>query len=237
MEKICLIDADSFLFKGIEDILAYQDRIDDMISQIVQDTKSTHYRVFLESPGNYTFRKILFSDYKANRANKELPVNYLEIKNYIIETYNPLLSIGVETDDTIISTCKYLKDNYPLTDVIIAANDKDYQTFPITYYDTYYNRFGETKTISQEEANFNFWLQMAMGDGADGVKAIPNIGKVKATKLLKDSKNLFMSVYRQYHLVYGRKSREYFMKAYTLLKLKDDSKPCKSFDKAVFNDG
>lgn len=236
MEKVVLIDADSLVYKNIEDLNEYKDRIDEIFSQIIQDTKATHYRIFLETPGNYTFRKALFSDYKANRANKELPFNFREIKEYMIETYNPLLSIGVETDDTIISTNKFLKDNYPLTDVVIAANDKDYQTYQITYYDLYYNRFGEIKNISKEEADFNFWLQMAMGDGSDNVKAIPNIGKVKATKLLKDSKNLFMSVYRQYNLVYGRKSREYFIKAYTLLKLRDNVKPCRNFDRAVFSE-
>lgn len=236
MEKVVLIDADSLVYKNIEDLNEYKDRIDEIMSQIIHDTGATHYRVFLETPGNYTFRKALFTDYKANRVNKELPFNFVEIKNYMIEVYNPLLSIGVETDDTIISTVKYLNENYPLTEVIVAANDKDYQTFPITYYDLYYARFAEIKTISKEEADFNFWLQMAMGDGADNVKAIPNIGKVKAGKMLKESTNLFKTVYRHYYGHYGRKSREMFFKAYVLLKLKDSVKPCRKFDEAIFSE-
>ena len=234
MEKIVLIDSDSLLYKGIEDILAYQDRIDEIISKIVSDTKATHYRVFLESPRNYTFRKIIYPDYKSNRVNKELPCNFHEIKQYIIETYNPYLSIGVETDDSVVATHKYLKDNFPLTEVILAVNDKDYKTFPVTIYDLYHGRFGDVSNITEKEANYNFWVQMLMGDSSDGVKAIPNVGMVKAKKLLEFTYDPFITVYREYYRVYGRKSRENFIKSYLLLRLKVDVKPCVSFDTAIF---
>jgi hypothetical protein len=234
MKTVCLIDADSLLYKGIEDFGAYQDRIDEIITQVVQDTKSSHYRVFLESPKNYTFRKILYPDYKSNRVNKELPANFKEIKQYIIETYNPYLSIGVETDDSVVATHRYLKENYPLTDVVLAVNDKDYKTFPVTIYDLYHGRFGDVSTVNKQDANTNFWIQMLMGDSSDGVKAIPNIGMVKAKKLLEFAYNPFIATYRQYYSVYGRKSREIFFKTYTLLKLKDDIKPCTNFDSAIF---
>ena len=235
MEKIVLIDADSLLYKNIESLDEYCDRIDDIISQIVSDTKATHYRVFLESPRNYTFRKILYPDYKSNRVNKELPANFKEIKQYIIETYNPYLSIGVETDDSVVATHRYLKENFPLTDVILAVNDKDYKTFPVTIYDLYHGRFGDVSKVSEQEANINFWIQMLMGDASDGVKAIPNVGIVKAKKILEFSYNPFITVYRQYYNVYGRKSREVFFKTYTLLKLRTDVKhSCRNFDSAIF---
>ena len=235
MEKIVLIDADSLLYKNIESLDEYCDRIDDIISQIVSDTKATHYRVFLESPRNYTFRKILYPDYKSNRVNKELPANFKEIKQYIIETYNPYLSIGVETDDSVVATHRYLKENFPLTDVILAVNDKDYKTFPVTIYDLYHGRFGDVSKVSEQEANINFWIQMLMGDASDGVKAIPNVGVVKAKKMLEFTYNPFITVYRQYYSVYGRKSREIFFKTYTLLKLRTDVKhSCRNFDSAIF---
>ena len=62
MERVILVDADSLLYKNLESLDEYKDRIDEIISQIVSDTKATHYRVFLESPRNYTFRKIIYPD-------------------------------------------------------------------------------------------------------------------------------------------------------------------------------
>jgi DNA polymerase-1 len=235
MDKIVLIDFDSILYKNIESLDEYCDRVDEIISQVVVDTKSSHYRVFLESKGNTTFRKILNPSYKANRVNKELPLNFKEIKEYIIQTYNPYLSVGVETDDSIISTIKYLQSEYPLSEVVIAVNDKDYHTFPVTSYDLYHARFGEIKNITKEQANFNFHKQLLMGDASDNVKGVKGIGDKGASKVLENSKFLLLSVAREYKKVYKGKWKEVLKVNHLMLKLREDCKPCKEFDKVEFN--
>lgn len=235
MDKIVLLDFDSMLYKNIENLDEYCDRIDTLISQVVVDTQATHYRVFLESKGNTTFRKILNHSYKANRVNKELPLNFAEIKDYIIATYNPYLSVGVETDDSIISTLKYLKNEYPLSEVIIAVNDKDYHTYPVTSFDLYHARFGEIKVISKAQADFNFHKQLLMGDASDNVKGVKGVGDKGASKVLNDSKYYLLSVAREYKKVYKGKWKEVLKVNYLMLKLREDCKPCKSFDKVEFN--
>ena len=235
MDKIVLLDFDSMLYKNLESLDDYCDRIDELISQIVVDTQATHYRVFLESKGNTTFRKILNPLYKANRSGKELPANFKEIKDYIIETYNPYLSVGVETDDSIISTLKYLRDEYPLSEVVIAVNDKDYHTFPVTSYDLYHSRFGEIKVISKRQADLNFHKQLLMGDASDNVKGVKGIGDKGALKVLEKSKYYLLSVAREYKRVYKGKWKEVLKTNYLMLKLRENCKPCKEFDKVEFN--
>ena len=235
MDKIILIDGDGLCYKGIEDFDEYCDRIDEIITQIIVDTNSTNYRLFLEIEDNITFRKILNPIYKANRK-AALPVNAREAKDYIIQTYNPFLSIGVETDDSIISTFKHLTDNYPLSDVIIAANDKDYLTYPINHYDLYYGRFGDMSSISKEEANYNFHKQLLTGDAVDNVKGIKGMGSKGAEKVLSLStpSNYFLNVCRAYKKAYKGKWKDQVRLNYLMLKLRDDIRPCKVFDKVEF---
>ena len=235
MDRITLIDCDSLLYKGIEDLEEYKDRIDDILSTIIHDTNSTHYKAFLESKGNNTFRKIVNRLYKANRVSKELPINFVEIKDYIIETYNPFLSVGVETDDSIVSTLKYIQQVYPLTDIVIAANDKDYLTFPITHYDLYHGRMGDIKVVSKDEAEYNFYKQLLMGDSVDNVKGIKGIGPKGASKVLDNSSNHFLSVCREYKNAYKGKWKDQIRLNYLMLKLRDDARPCKDFEKVEFN--
>jgi len=234
MDVVTLIDADGLLYKGIEDLDEYKDRIDEIITQIIVDTNATNYRVFLEAKGNITFRKVLNPSYKSNRSGKELPANLIEIKDYIIETYNPYLSVGVETDDSIISTWRYLKDNYPLTDVVVAANDKDYLTYPIDHYDLYHGRFGDTQSISVKEASLNFHKQLLTGDAVDNVKGIKGIGSKGADKILSLSTSYSLTVCREYKKAYKGKWKDQLKINYLMLKLLDKTRSCKSFDKVEF---
>lgn len=234
MERVVLLDFDSICYKAMEDLDTYKDRVDEIISQIVEETSATHYKVFLEAPGSKSFRKLLNHKYKANRKGKPLPINFKDIKDYIIESYNPYLSYLEETDDSIISTLKYLNNEYPLTEVIIAANDKDYKTKELVYYDLYYGRFGEIVDISKKEANYNFWIQMLVGDSTDNVSGVRGIGKKGAERILKSSKNYFISTYRAYYSKYGVEAREEFKENYLMLNLRDDTRPCTEFDKVEF---
>jgi len=236
MERVVLIDADSLCYKAMEDLGEYKDRIDGIISQIVEETDASHYRVFLEAPGSKSFRRILNHTYKANRKGKPLPANFKEIKEYIIETYNPYLSYLEETDDSVVSTLNYLNNEFPFTEVIVAANDKDYKTKELTYYDLYYNRFGEVSDVSKEESKYNFYIQMLKGDSSDNVGGIKGIGQKGAERILNNSKNFFISTYRTYVNRFKNDARIIWDKNYVMLFLRDDARPCVNFDKVEFDE-
>lgn len=236
MKSIILIDADSICYIGnkCEEVEQAYDKVDEALSNIISTSEASHYKVFIEAFGNQTFRRVAFNSYKSGRRNKELPKYYKEIKQYIIETYNPFISCGVETDDSIISTYKHLKEEYPFTDVMIAAMDKDYLTHEISMFDTYYSRFGEIKTVSKKEAEFNFYKQMIEGDSSDSVSGVKGSGKVMAEKVLKNSSNYFISTCRHYKLKYKNKWRDIFKKNHFLLRIRDDVRFCKELDLVEF---
>ena len=234
MKTVVLIDADSLLYKGIEDLGEYKDRIDTIISDIITETDSSHYRVFLEAPKSKSFRKLLNTTYKKNRKGRPLPINFVEIKQYIMEEYNAYLSYLEETDDSVVSTHNYLKKEYPFTDVVIAANDKDYRTKEVTYYDLFYRRFGEISDISKDEAKYNFYKQMLMGDSADNVGGVKGIGSKTADNILKLSKNPFIITYRTYLTRFGSDARDKWNKNMNMLYLREDVRPCVEFSEVNY---
>ena len=234
MERVVLIDADSLLYKSIEDLGEYKDRIDTIISDIITETDSSHYRVFLEAPKSKSFRKLLNTTYKKNRKGRPLPINFVEIKQYIMEEYNAYLSYLEETDDSVVSTHNYLKKEYPFTDVVIAANDKDYKTKEVTYYDLYHGRFGEISDISKDEAKYNFYKQMLMGDSADNVGGVKGIGSKTADNILKLSKNPFIITYRTYLTRFGSDARDKWNKNMNMLYLREDVRPCVEFSEVNY---
>jgi 5'-3' exonuclease len=234
-DRIVLIDADTLCYLRIEDLDEYKTKVDEIISKIIIDSNSKSYRVFLEAIGNQTFRKVSFNSYKINRANKELPINYFEIKKYITSEWKPFLSMGVESDDSIISTWRYIKEEMPFTDVLLAVQDKDFKTYPVNIFDTYKSRYGATYSISEEESKYNFALQMIMGDSSDGVSGIKGVGEKGAIKILDTykGKNLNRCVYKAYLNKYGYKvGRQEIIKNTFLLRLRDDVRPCKVFHNA-----
>lgn len=241
MERLVLIDCDSLLYKNIEDLDQYKDRVDTIISEVVNKVDATHYKCFIEAERNVSFRRIEFETYKAHRVKRELH-NMDEIRQYIVEAYDPYVSVGVESDDSIISTWKHVKDNYPLTNIYIAGNDKDYLTYPVNYIDLYHGRYLKQEKISIKDADYNFVFQLLMGDSADNVKCLKGIGKKSAEKLLENVNphwisyaKLLLPLYKK-QFKSSRASKNAIMDNFRQLRLKDNVRPCKTFNDVVYDD-
>jgi 5'-3' exonuclease len=224
MEKIIIIDADSLAYIGsnCEEVEQAYDKVDTAISNIVSTSGASHYMVLIEQPYNNNFRKKIVSSYKIGRKGKPLPNFYKEIKEYITLNWGGYGLGGYETDDVIISLWKKCKEEYPFTDVLIASMDKDLKQYDITFFDTYYNRFGEVTEISKEEANYNFWKQMIQGDSTDSISGVKGKGLKKAESALNQSKNHFIATCRIYREVYGSRWQKNFIKNYVQVKLLDN---------------
>jgi 5'-3' exonuclease len=224
MDKIILIDADSFAYIGsnCEEVEQAYDKVDTAISNIVSTSGASHYAVLIEQPYNNNFRKKIVSSYKIGRKGKPLPNFYKEIKEYITNNWGGYGLGGYETDDVIISMWKKCKEEYPFTDVLIASMDKDLRQFPITLFDTYYTRFGEVTEISESEANYNFWKQIIQGDSTDSISGVKGKGLKKAESALNQSKNHFIATCRVYREVYGSRWQKNFIKNYVQVKLLDN---------------
>ena len=222
--KIILIDADSLQYIGsnCEEVEQAYDKVDNAISNIVSTSGASHYMVLIEKPYNNNFRKKIVSSYKIGRKGKPLPNFYNEIKEYITLNWGGYGLGGYETDDVIISLWKKCKEEYPFTEVLVASMDKDLRQYPITFFDTYYNRFGEVTEVSESDANYNLWKQVIMGDSTDSIGGAKGKGLKKAESVLNGSKNHFIATCRVYREVYGSRWQKNFIKNYVQVKLLDN---------------
>lgn len=181
-----------------------------------------------------SYRKALDKQYKAKRKKN----NYVWLlrNHYMIN--DGIHSDTLEADDLIAIRAKELgKDS-----CIIVSMDKDLKQIG-GYYWSYYKQLvkdengeviydedgfeereykqTEIDYITNKEAEYLFWEQMLTGDPSDNIKGVYRVGKVGAKKILKDSKNYFISVARTY---IEKNQKQDFWNNYLLLKLGIDEK-------------
>lgn len=233
---IALFDADSLIFascynrvSNIDEIPYIQD-IDESISkfekgfQAIMDEVGEEYpltgvMVFSGSKG--TYRKEISKEYKANRKKKELPPMLPLLHKYVKERYNAVYDDYYETDDLVATYWRKLSDRDGVDNVIIVSIDKDYMQFPALIYNYHYKKKQFIK-LSKQDAWYNFYTQMIVGDTADNVNYCKGKGKKFAERLLADKKTKFSmqrAVYTVYKEIYEEKAKENFVECYKLLKL------------------
>lgn len=144
------------------------------VNQIIEDSGCTEYNIYLTP--KTTFRNKVRDDYKNNRKGKPKPVHIKAIRDYLINNYKAKVVDNIEADDAL-----GLSQN-PYT--IIASIDKDLLMCEGKHYNFVKKDF--TNVTSEEGTRF-FYQQMITGDTSDNIVGIRGLGKVKASKLLKDT--------------------------------------------------
>jgi DNA polymerase-1 len=141
---------------------------------------STSLLAFTCTSGN--FRKEVYPKYKSNRKGHRKPVTYQYGRDYAIETYASMVRPGLEADDIlgIVATGEITGLTGPR---VVCSIDKDMKTFPCQLYNWMKPEDGIV-TVTEEEADLNFYLQILTGDSVDGYPGCPGIGPVKAVRLL-----------------------------------------------------
>ena len=182
---IALFDADSLIFAScynrVSDIdeIPYIQDIDESISkfekgfQTIMDEVGEEYpltgvMVFSGSKG--TYRKEISKEYKANRKKKELPPMLPLLHKYVKERYNAVHDDYYETDDLVATYWRKLSDRDGVDNVIIVSIDKDYMQFPALIYNYHYKKKQFIK-LSKQDAWYNFYTQMIVGDTADNKRS------------------------------------------------------------------
>jgi hypothetical protein len=150
----------------------YKQRIDDNISRILYRTNSTDIRLYLSGSNNFRYSIATLQPYKGNRTTDKpvhLGLIQSEFKSRGAESVNYL-----EADDL-------LSINGINQNTVICSSDKDLRTVPSLNY----NIDKEVlKVISNEEANYNFFYQLLIGDSIDNIPSPYGLGDVKARAFL-----------------------------------------------------
>jgi len=236
---ILLIDADSLIFASCyrkrltpddspyyEQLSDATDKFDEQLMGIVNDLEQ-HYEVdkvliFSGSLGN--FRKLITKKYKANRTNQQKPPLLNKVHEYVKEKHNSIYGYGVETDDMVARYWYDLSRQFGRDEVMIVSIDKDYKQFPCLMYNYHY-KHKVVYDITEEEAMFNFYQQMIIGDTADNVNYFKGKGRKFAENYLQDCYTKYQYTKRLYLLfieAYKGKARQRYIECYNLLKLRTD---------------
>ncbi len=225
---IILIDADTMIFASAvtsDTLEEAQDKFRWSYRHLMNDIMNTYtpdgVYIFSGSRGN--FRKLITPVYKANRKKQDLPEHLFALHNHVKTEYKSIVGYGVETDDMIASYWYRAQKNVGRDNVMIVAVDKDYLQFPCLYYN--YKK-KELLDITEEQAMYNFYEQMIIGDTADNVNYLKGYGKAYAKKLFEGCNSRYLYTKRLYNLfkeVYKGKAKQKYIECYNLLKLRTDA--------------
>jgi len=178
--------------------------------------------VFSSSKGN--FRKYITKKYKANRLNIDLPPLLNDMHQFVKDSYNSIIGYGVETDDMVARYWYNLAKEHGRNNVMIISIDKDYRQFPALIYN-YHIKHRCVYDISEEEAMYNFYEQMIVGDTADNVQYCRGYGKKYAERLFENCNTRYRYTKRVYELfkqIHKGKAKQRYIECYNLLKLRTD---------------
>lgn len=160
-------------------------RVEEAIDRTLQETGANEFSVFLSGPNNFRYK--IYPEYKANRIDTYRPRHLPEVREYLIDKYAAQVSDGCEADDLLgIEQCRS-------SDTVICSLDKDLRMIPGEHYSFEISGTVKGKSwvkpmervfVSNQEALYNFYYQLLVGDPADNMKGATGIGKVTAKKLL-----------------------------------------------------
>ena len=236
---ILLIDADSLIFascykkrefptdeKFYTDIDDSKAKFDQQFMSIVNKLEDMYSvdKVITFSGSKGNFRKLITSDYKANRKAVDLPPLLNEMHDYVKDQYESVWGHGIETDDIVARYWFELSNEIGRDNVMIVSIDKDYKQFPCLIYNYHY-KHKVVLDISEDEALFNFYEQMIIGDTADNVNYFKGKGKKFAEKYLADCDTKYQYTKKMYQLFkykYKSKARQKYAECYHLLKLRTE---------------
>lgn len=173
-------------------------RTDGMIREILNDTESTEYEVWISDVKENNFRYEIDPTYKANRVQPR-PRHYDAIKEFLFNEWNAHLALGQEADDSLGIRQVYQTANWFEIPSIICSIDKDLLQIPGRHYNFVKKEF---RTVEYLDGIKMFWKQMLIGDVADNIKGVDKIGPVKSEKIIGplNSESAMYNIVRNYYL-------------------------------------
>ena len=229
MENVALIDADSLLWaasynrENPDDIIEY---LDMKLGVILEETECNLYKLFVGGSNN--FRYHIRGDYKGNRKGRDKPLLFNWTRDYIVNELKAFVSNGLETDDTVCATAKYVKEK-TIFNPIVCTIDKDYKIKPLNIY--IWEKHIKSRVIpskqfvvTEYEAMRNFYGMLLTGDTGDNIHTCKGIGGKTAHKMLDglskyDMTRVLIKTYKDY---YGSRWRYKLTEVYHLINLIDD---------------
>ena len=187
-----LIDADNIAFacaasgEDFDNPGIACSRADEMLEGIIRDCGADSYELWLS--GGTNFRYKVYPEYKANRLDAYRPKWEREVRQHLVDSWQANTTDGIEADDMLgVRQCTSTASG---DSTIICHLDKDINQIPGWHFNWELKRLGNVIRekrqyfVTPEEADYNFFYQLLVGDPTDNIKGVPGIGPKKATALL-----------------------------------------------------
>lgn len=190
-----LIDADMLLFRTMTaleidcdmgdevwiryaDIGSVRELFWDHVAAMSKALKSSEQLFFWTGPS--AFRRRLFPEYKGNRAGSKKPVGWTRMKRELLEEETSYLHDEIEADDWlgIFSTALTSSNEKH----VIVSGDKDLDQIPGQHYWIWKEE--PSWTITNDQAERQFYSQVLIGDSVDNISGCPGIGAVTAKRII-----------------------------------------------------
>ena len=152
--------------------------IDSMVGSILIGCKAKSFLLFIT--GKTNFRYTVDKSYKHNRKEIRRPMLLQYAREYLNCIGTVIQYPKLEADDCLGIFATNPKSKYQ---DIISSEDKDLKTIPGLHYDKDLHR---VYTISKEEADRKWFMQVLTGDNSDGYPGCPGSGPKDAEKVLSE---------------------------------------------------
>jgi hypothetical protein len=135
------------------------------------------WKLFLTGKNNFRLEVATTAVYKGNRTAPK-PLHLPLLREHMVKEWGAFICDGYEADDGIATEATALGD-----DCIMVSVDKDFDQVKGWHYNFIKKRH---YYVTEDEGNKAFYMQMLMGDGADNIKGLHLVGKVRAAKMLEE---------------------------------------------------
>jgi len=142
------------------------------VRNILKVTGCNDYLFCLSDNRQNYFRNKILPTYKANRTQPK-PQMYPYLKAQVIKNFNTLSYPTLEADD-----CLGLLAG---ENTVLVSLDKDLDQIAGEHYNWKKNRL---YVVTKEEAEYQFYYQVLVGDSTDNYKGCPRVGDKGARKIL-----------------------------------------------------
>jgi len=140
-----------------------------------EDLQTESYQGYLTGKDNFRNDIAVTAPYKGNRTAPK-PKHLQFIRDYLISAWDFKVSEGQEADDEI--AIEHVARDY---ESVIASIDKDFMQLRGQHWNFVKK---EMTVITEEEALFNFYIQVLTGDRVDNIIGLKGVGPVKAKQRL-----------------------------------------------------
>jgi hypothetical protein len=140
-----------------------------------EDLQTESYQGYLTGKDNFRNDIAVTAPYKGNRTAPK-PKHLQFIRDYLISAWDFKVSEGQEADDEI--AIEHVARDY---ESVIASIDKDFMQLRGQHWNFVKK---EMTVVTEEEALFNFYIQVLTGDRVDNIIGLKGVGPVKAKQRL-----------------------------------------------------